>query len=147
MGEKKKKTYACSVMSTSYEKNHPIKSFSPVIVCLYTPGLTVLSSTLFTHTTCWKLLLLGSHEITADVDVTWLAFTCDGRRGSSFSLPMTMVQAASLDVLLLAVTDRTLILCGWKTVESTIIVHTRYGRSWFYIKHNQSRDAGAKERP
>ena len=42
--------------------------------------------------------------------VTFVALTHDGARGASF--PITIVQAASLDVLLCGVTDLTLILCG-----------------------------------
>lgn len=82
----------------------------PVIVCLQTPGFTVRTSTLLTHTTCWWLLLLGNQEMMADVLVTWLAFTLLGPKG--VSLPMTIVHAASRDVRLLGVMERTLIRCG-----------------------------------
>ena len=44
--------------------------------------------------------------MTADVEVMLEALTHDGPRGAS--LPMIMVQAASRDVLLLMVTERTL---------------------------------------
>ena len=46
----------------------------------------------------------------ADVLVTWLAFTLLGPKG--VSLPMTIVHAASRDVRLLGVMERTLIRCG-----------------------------------
>ena len=59
---------------------------------------------------CWKLELLGSQEITAEVELMLLAFTQEGPRGASF--PMIIVQAASLEVRLLIVTDLTLIRCG-----------------------------------
>lgn len=51
--------------------------------------------------------MLGNQEITAEVLVTWLAFTLLGPKG--VSLQMTIVHAASRDVRLLGVTDRTLI--------------------------------------
>ena len=62
------------------------------------------------HTVCWKLELLGSQEMTAEVELMLLALTQDGPRGASF--PMIIVQAASLEVRLFIVTDRTLIRCG-----------------------------------
>ena len=46
----------------------------------------------------------------ADVLVTWLAFTLLGPKG--VSLPMTIVHAASRDVRLFGVMERTLIRCG-----------------------------------
>ena len=58
-------------------------------------------------TVCWKLELLGSQEMTAEVEVMLAALTQEGPRGASF--PMIMVQAASLEVLRLIVTDLTLI--------------------------------------
>ena len=76
------------------------------MVCLYVPGLTVRTSTLLMHTVCWKLELEGSQEMTAEVLVTLLALTQLGPKGAS--LPMIMVQAASLDVFRLTVTDLTL---------------------------------------
>lgn len=54
--------------------------------------------------------MLGNQEITAEVLVTWLAFTLLGPKG--VSLQMTIVHAASRDVRLLGVTDRTLIRWG-----------------------------------
>ena len=66
------------------------------MVCLYVPGLTVLTSTLLMQTVCWKFELDGSQDMTADVLVTLLARTQDGPRGAS--LPIIMVQAESLDV-------------------------------------------------
>jgi hypothetical protein len=48
--------------------------------------------------------------MTAEVLVTWLAFTLLGPRG--VSLPITIVHAASRDVRLLGVMDRTLIRWG-----------------------------------
>lgn len=83
----------------------------PVIVCLYTPGFNVLTSTLFTHTTCWWLELAGSHDMTALEQVMFVALTFVGPRCET-SRPMIIVQAASLDVLRLAVTLRTLTRCG-----------------------------------
>ena len=80
------------------------------MVCLYVPGLTVLTSTLLMHTVCWKLELEGSQEMTAEVLVTLLARTQEGPKGAS--LPMIMVQAASLEVLRLTVTDLTLMRWG-----------------------------------
>ena len=62
-------------------------------------------------TVCWKFELLGSQEMTADVEVMLEALTHDGPRGAS--LPMIMVQAASRDVLLLMVTERTLMRWGF----------------------------------
>ena len=76
------------------------------MVCLYVPGLTVLTSTLLMQTVCWKFELDGSQDMTADVLVTLLARTQDGPRGAS--LPIIMVQAASFDVFRLTVTERTL---------------------------------------
>ena len=85
--------------------------------CLKVPALTVLTSTLLMHTVCWKLLLLGSHEITTLELVTFDAFTHDGPSGASF--PMIMVHAASLDVFRLTRTERTLIRCGWKKMRAS----------------------------
>ena len=62
--------------------------------------------TIVSHTVCWKLELLGSQEMTAEVLVTLLARTQEGPRGAS--LPIIMVQAASFEVFLLTVTDLTL---------------------------------------
>ena len=59
---------------------------------------------------CWKLELLGSQEITAEVEVMLLALTQEGPRGAS--LPIIIVQAASREVLLLIVTDLTLMRWG-----------------------------------
>lgn len=53
--------------------------------------------------------------MTAEVAVTLLALTLVGPRGTSF--PITIVHAASLDVLRLAVTDLTLILCGYNKIN------------------------------
>ena len=61
-------------------------------------------------TVCWKFELLGSQEMTEEVEVMLLALTQEGPRGASF--PMIMVQAASLEVRLLIVTDLTLIRWG-----------------------------------
>lgn len=79
----------------------------------------ILTSTLLTHTTCWWFELAGSQEITAWEQVTPLALT---QVGPIFpvSLPMTMVHAASLDVRLVTVTDRTLMRCGFKIVNKYI---------------------------
>lgn len=49
--------------------------------------------------------------MTALVAVTFDALTAVGPKATS--LPITIVQAASRDVLLECVTDRTLILCGY----------------------------------
>jgi hypothetical protein len=51
----------------------------------------------------------------ADVLVTFDARTYVGANGTC--LPMSIVQAASLDVLLFGVTDLTLILCGYNRNE------------------------------
>ena len=59
--------------------------------------------------------MLGSQEITAEVEVMLLAFTQEGPSGAS--LPMIIVQAASLEVRLLMVTDLTLIRCGCEEIE------------------------------
>ena len=59
---------------------------------------------------CWKLELLGSQEMTAEVELMLLALTQEGPSGAS--LPMIIVQAASLEVRLFIVTDLTLIRCG-----------------------------------
>lgn len=80
------------------------------MVCRYTPGLTVRTSTLLTQTVCWWLLLPGIHAITAEVAVTLVARTAVGARGTS--LPISMVQAASREVRRLGVTERTLMRCG-----------------------------------
>ena len=50
--------------------------------------------------------------MTADVDEIFEARTWLGQRGGS--LPIIIVQAASLEVLRFGVTDRTLIRCNWK---------------------------------
>ena len=66
-------------------------------------------------TVCWKFELLGSQEITAEVELMLLAFTQLGPRGAS--LPMIIVQAASREVRLFMVTDRTLIRCGCEEIK------------------------------
>ncbi len=76
------------------------------MVVLNTPDLTVLISTLLIQTVCWKLLLLGSHVMRAEVLVTLLALTQEGPSGAS--LPMIMVQAASLEARRFTRTVRTL---------------------------------------
>lgn len=60
-----------------------IHKLLPVTVCLKYPGCTTFTSTLFTATICWKLLLLGSQLINADVAVMCEAFTHVGARGKS----------------------------------------------------------------
>ena len=93
-------------------------------------------------TVCWKLELLGSQEMTADVEVMFEAWnkeiedeniyeieatlTQDGPRGASF--PMIMVQAASRDVRLFMVTDLTLIRWGWKKLGLI-----QFQGSWFMV--------------
>ena len=59
---------------------------------------------------CWKFELEGSHEMTAEVDVIEDPLTQVGPTGQS--LPITIVHAASRDVLLFGVTERTLIRCS-----------------------------------
>ena len=51
--------------------------------CLKKLGFSVFTSTLFMATTCWKLLLLGNQLMTADVEVTFKAFTQLGAKGMS----------------------------------------------------------------
>lgn len=64
------------------------------------------TSTLLTQTVCWKFEFEGSQEMTAEVEVMEVALTLVGPSGAS--LPITMVQAASLEVRRLGVTERTL---------------------------------------
>lgn len=73
----------------------------------------MLTSTLLTQTTCWWFELAGSHEITAWEQVTPLALTQVGPM-LAVSLPITIVQAASLEVRRDTVTDRTLMRCGFR---------------------------------
>lgn len=89
------------------ETRYVVFGVNPVIVCLYTPGFTALTSTPFTETVCWKFELLGSQEMIAEDDVIFVALTHEGPNGASF--PIIMVQAASRDVRRLIVTERTLI--------------------------------------
>lgn len=72
-----------------------------------------LTSTLLTQTTCWWFELAGNQEMTAWEQVTPLALTHVGPM-LAVSRPMTMVQAASRDVRREAVTERTLMRCGFK---------------------------------
>ncbi|BFF92185.1 uncharacterized protein DMAD_10295 [Drosophila madeirensis] len=83
------------------------------MVCLYMPGLTVRTSTLFTHTTCWWFEFAGCHEMTAEEHVMCEARTAEGPK-CAVSRPMIMVQAASRDVCRFWVTLRTLMRCGCK---------------------------------
>ena len=66
-------------------------------MCLKTPGLTVLTSTLLTQIECRKFEFEGIHEMEAEVLATLAAVTEVGPSGASF--PTTTVQAASKDVL------------------------------------------------
>lgn len=60
-----------------------IKRRLPVTWCRKQPGFTTLTSTLFTATTCWKLLLLGNQLIKADDAVMCDALTHVGAKGKS----------------------------------------------------------------
>ena len=77
---------------------------------LMTKSMVMPMSNVKVHTVCWKLELLGSQEMTAEVELMLLALTQEGPSGAS--LPMIIVQAASLEVRLFIVTDLTLIRCG-----------------------------------
>lgn len=117
--------------------------FSPVIVCLYTPGATVRTSTLFTQTTCWWLELAGNQEMTADEQVIFPARTADGPK-CDVSRPMIIVQAASRDVRRFCVTLRTLIRCGWNGREAMSTWETQrpiriYFNSPCYSRHPRPR--------
>lgn len=73
-----------------------VSGWRPARVCLKTPGLTVLTSTLLTQIEWRKFEFEGIHEIEAEVLATFVAVTEVGPSGASF--PTTTVQAASKDV-------------------------------------------------